>query len=128
NGRQVILVSKDALVRVKADVIGLYAEDFLSDRVIEHDEIYSGFSELLVPGQILNDFYVQKELPISSILEKPPFPNQFIILKSLDSSSSSAIGMVDPFLGKVKKLIFDKEHVWGIRPRNVQQIMALELL
>ncbi len=29
---------------------------------------------------------------------------------------------------KVKKLIFHNEQVWGIRPRNVQQIMGLELL
>jgi len=33
NGRPVILVSKDVLVRVKADAVGLMAEDFLSDRV-----------------------------------------------------------------------------------------------
>ena len=42
--------------------------------------------------------------------------------------SSSALGIVDHLGKKVKKLIFHNEQVWGIRPRNVQQIMGLELL
>ena len=46
NGKQVILVSKDTLVRVKADAIGLDAEDFLSDRVVDIDHIYTGFFEV----------------------------------------------------------------------------------
>ena len=46
--KPVILVSKDALVRVKADALGLHAEDFLSDRVVELDHIYTGLYEMHV--------------------------------------------------------------------------------
>ncbi|WP_217608768.1 PhoH family protein, partial [Bacillus sp. GbtcB15] len=42
--------------------------------------------------------------------------------------SSSAIGKVDHTGKKIQRLVFDHDHIWGIRPRNVQQTMALELL
>lgn len=128
NGKQVILVSKDALVRVKADAIGLYSEDFLSDRVIENDHIYMGILEVHVHIDILNRFYEKGELLIAEITKQPVFSNQFIIMKDSLGSSASAIGIVHEKEKKVKKLIFNHEHIWGIRPRNVQQTMAMELL
>jgi len=130
NGRPVILVSKDALVRVKADAIGLLSEDFLSDRVIEVDDLYSGFVEVYVATELLNSFYLKGELTISEIKGQKLYPNQFVMLKDSMGSSASAIAMVDKKREKIKKLVFDQEgkQIWGIRARNAQQIMALELL
>ncbi|MCL6585827.1 MAG: PhoH family protein [Anoxybacillus sp.] len=128
NGRSVILVSKDALVRVKADAIGLQAEDFLNDRVVDIDHIYTGFLELYIHTEHLSRFYEKGELVLSEIANHPFYPNQFIIMKDALGSSASAVGMVDHSGKKVKKLTFPHEHVWGIRPRNVQQTMAFELL
>ncbi|MED5050354.1 PhoH family protein [Anoxybacillus rupiensis] len=128
NGRLVILVSKDALVRVKADAIGLQAEDFLSDRVVDIDHIYTGFLELYISMDHLKRFYEKGEIVLSEIANHPFYPNQFIIIKDALGSSASAIGIVDHSGKKVKKLLFHYDHVWGIRPRNVQQTMAFELL
>ncbi|MFD2443377.1 PhoH family protein [Bacillus sp. CGMCC 1.16607] len=128
NGKKVILVSKDALVRVKADAIGLYAEDFLSDRVIEDDSVYTGFLEVYIPLEIISRFYEKGELLLSEIVNHPFYPNQFLIMKDALGGSASAIGMVDKTGKKVRKLVINHEHVWGIHPRNVQQTMAIELL
>ncbi|GAC91245.1 RNA modification enzyme [Anoxybacillus flavithermus NBRC 109594] len=128
NGRPVILVSKDALVRVKADAIGLEAEDFLSDRVVEIDHIYTGFLDLYISPEHLARFYEKGELVLAEITNHPFYPNQFIIMKDALGGSSSALGMVDHTGKKVRKLIFHYDHIWGIRPRNVQQTMACELL
>ncbi|MCZ0754236.1 PhoH family protein [Anoxybacillus sp. J5B_2022] len=128
DGRSVILVSKDALVRVKADAIGLQAEDFLNDRVVDIEHIYTGFLELYINAEHLSRFYEKGELVLSEIANHPFYPNQFIIMKDALGSSASAVGMVDHAGKKVKKLTFHHEHVWGIRPRNVQQTMAFELL
>src|SRR3954471_2486266 len=128
NGKPVIIVSKDALVRVKADAIGLTAEDFLSDRVVEVEHIYTGFFELLLPIELLGRFYEKGELSLSEVANHPFYPNQFLIMKDLLGSSASAIGMVDKTSKKVKKLTLNQEHVWGIHSRNVQQTMAIELL
>lgn len=128
DGKSVILVSKDVLVRVKADAIGLQAEDYLSDRVIEVENIYSGFLEGYISKEQLDYFYEKGELPLSEIANHPFYPNQFVVMKDALGGSSSALGIVDHLGKKVKKLIFHNEQVWGIRPRNVQQIMGLELL
>jgi PhoH-like ATPase len=128
NGKTVILVSKDALVRVKADAIGLLAEDFLNDRVVEVDHLYTGFLNVFIEPDLLGKFYEKGELRLSEIANHPFFPNQFLIMKDSLGSSSSALGIVDQKEKKVKKLVFDHEHIWGIRPRNVQQTMAIELL
>ncbi|MCB5237644.1 PhoH family protein [Niallia circulans] len=128
NGRTVILVSKDTLVRVKADAIGLVSEDFLSDRVVENDHLYTGFMDVQVTIDVLNSFYENGQLPIGEIGNGIYYPNQFLILKDVLGSSSSALAIVDPSRKYVKKLVFDHEHIWGIRPRNVQQTMAIEML
>ena len=132
DGRTVILVSKDTLVRVKADAIGLESEDFLSDRVVENDHLYTGFTDVQVTLDILNKFYEKGQLQISELgtgyNTGAFYPNQFILLKDVLGSSSSALAIVDATRKYVKKLIFDHEHIWGIRPRNVQQTMAIELL
>lgn len=128
SGRTVILVSKDALVRVKADAIGLHTEDFLSDRVVEIDHIYTGFLDLYINTENLNRFYEHHELLLSEITNHPFYPNQFIILKDALGGKSSALGIVDQTGKRLKKLVFHNEQVWGIQPRNVQQTMAIELL
>lgn len=127
-GRRVILVSKDALVRVKADAIGLISEDFLSDRVIENDHIYTGIAELFIDISLLNRFYEKGEILLSEATKQPLYANQFLIMKDILGSSASAIAMVDQHRRKIRKLIFDHDHIWGIRARNVQQTMAIELL
>ena len=128
DGRTVVLVSKDTLVRVKADAIGLISEDFLSDRVVENDHLYTGFTDVQVTLDLLNKFYEKGKLPISEIGNGTYYPNEFLILKDVLGSSSSALAMVDSSRKFIKKLVFDHEHIWGIRPRNVQQTMAIELL
>ncbi|MBI0578350.1 MULTISPECIES: PhoH family protein [Bacillaceae] len=128
NGKPVIIVSKDALVRVKADAIGLDAEDFLNDRVVEFEHIYTGFIEVFLPIELLGRFYEKGELYLSEIANHPFYPSQFLIMKDALGGSASAIGMVDKTSKKVKKLVLNQEHVWGIHPRNVQQTMAIELL
>ncbi|WP_409305291.1 PhoH family protein [Peribacillus sp. SCS-155] len=128
DGKQVILVSKDTLVRVKADAIGLTAEDFLNDRVVELDHIYSGYQEVFVPKETLDKFYAKGTLLLSDIMANRLYPNQFVLMKDALGGSSSAIGIFDQNKQTVRKLVFDQDHVWGIKPRNVQQTMALEIL
>lgn len=128
SGRPVILVSKDALVRVKADALGLQAEDFLNDRVVEIDHIYTGLLEIYLDKELLNLFYEKGEIKLSEITHHPFYPNQFLIIKDALGSSASAIGIVDETGKMLKKLVYNQESIWGIKPRNVGQTMAMELL
>ena len=127
-GKAVILVSKDILMRVKADVLGLIAEDFLSDRVVTVNQQYAGFKEVYMEREAFNQFYSKGELLLKDapILE-PVFPNQFLIMKNHEQPSLSAIGIVRG-RDRVIKLRYNHEQIWGVKPRNAQQQMAFELL
>jgi PhoH-like ATPase len=129
NGKPVIIVSKDALLRVKADAVGLLAEDFLSDRVVAVDHLYTGVQEVYLNIDLLRIFYEKGEISCLDLSEKTTvYPNQFLIMKDELGSSSSGLGIVDETGGKIKKLKSGYDSIWGIRPRNAQQMMAMELL
>ena len=53
---QVILVTKDILLRIKAQILGICAEDFTTEQVLEHENQYSGRCELYVPEALFKDF------------------------------------------------------------------------
>lgn len=128
SGRTVILVSKDALVRVKADAMGIQAEDFLSDRVVEFNQIYTGYEERYVDGELLKSFFEHHFIDQKQLKGRPLYPNQYVILKDPLQSSSSGIGKVDMNGKRIEKTAMETEYMWGIGPRNVQQRMALDLL
>ena len=128
NGKAVILVSKDILMRVKADVIGLIAEDFLSDRVVMDNQLYEGFKEVYVEREAINLFYSAGEIPLKdTLMGETVYPNQFLIMRNQEAPSSSAIGFVRD-RDRVVKPRYGHEQIWGVKPRNAQQHMAFELL
>jgi PhoH-like ATPase len=128
NGRPVILVSKDVLVRVKADALGLQAEDFLNDRVVEVDHGYKGFFETYVSPEVMNEFFEKREIYLNSITSQLGYPNQFVIMKDAHGGSGSAVGKLCKDGKVVKRCYYDHDQVWGVRSRNVQQTMGLDLL
>lgn len=128
DGKAVILVSKDILMRVKADVIGLIAEDFLSDRVVTVNQQYAGFKEAYVKREAINQFYSKGEIPLEdALIGETVYPNQFIIMKNHEVPSLSAIGIVRGG-DRIVKSRYNHEQIWGVKPRNAQQHMAFELL
>ena len=49
---QVILVTKDILLRIKAQILGICAEDFTTEQVFDHEKQYKGRTEVYVPEEI----------------------------------------------------------------------------
>lgn len=126
--RQVILVSKDMLMRVKADAIGLIAQDYLNERAVQEDSIYNGFQEIDVNENDLNLFFQTGELALQSIDSMYLHQNEFVIMKNQINPSQSAIAIYNAQKKVFQKCRYIQEQAWGIRPRNAQQMMALELL
>ena len=119
----VILVSKDLNLRLKADVLGLTAEDFRGDKV-DYDSLYSGFQELYVKPDVIESFYQHKEMRLSR--RRRALPHQFFVLKCRESPSLSALGRHQD--GLVKPLAFANGECMGIKARNKEQRFCLELL
>jgi PhoH-like ATPase len=128
--KPVILVSKDVLVRVKADVLGLTAQDYLSDRTASSDELYAGHVTLSVHPSLIDSYYTYRYLPVQDLPHGNTalFPHQFVILKDEMGTSKSALLKVSQDLKRLEPLYLSNDPVWGIVARNAQQRMALELL
>ncbi|GIO40573.1 PhoH family protein [Paenibacillus apis] len=125
----VILVSKDVLVRVKADVLGLAAEDYLSDRTAGLDELYPGYVTIRVHPSVIDEFYSYRSLAIKPLgLSYSLNPNEFVILKDEMGTGKSALLRVNKEATRLEPLFLSNDPVWGISARNAQQRMALELL
>ncbi|MCG7407817.1 PhoH family protein [Paenibacillus sp. ACRRX] len=125
-----VLVSKDVLVRVKADVLGLLTEDYLSDHTVRSgDELYSGHVTLFVHPAVIDEFYTYRYLLIKHMTIKVQLnPHEFVILKDEMGTSKSALLKVNAEGTKLEPLYLSNDPVWGITARNAQQRMALELL
>ena len=136
--RQVILVSKDINIRIKARAMGMLAEDYFNDKVLEDtDLLYTGMKEL--PADFWENHSKAMEswqeagrmfYRISGPLCKTFLINEFIyyefekpfhaIVRSVDGNSS--------VLEVVKDHVQPKHNVWGINARNREQNFALNLL
>jgi PhoH-like ATPase len=145
DGRAIVLVSKDINMRIKARALGLPAEDYFNDHVLEDtDLLYSGIV------QLPDDFWDRHGKDIESWQENrngysstfyrvtgPTVPsllvNQFVYLEPKDGES--------PFYAQVKQIngktavlqtlrdySHQKNNVWGITARNREQNFALNLL
>lgn len=126
--RAVVLVSKDVLVRVKADILGVVAEDYLTDRIGPDTDRYSGYVSLQVHSAVIDEFYERRSLDVGRVGGASLLPNEFVILRDALGSSKSALLKVSPDGGTLNALHLGNDPVWGITARNAQQRMALELL
>ena len=127
--RPVVVVSKDTLLRIKADVLGLIAQDYLNDRIVSRSDMYTGNMTVLVSSALIDEFYVNRSLSIEQLgLKEAVCPNEFIIMKDELGSSKSAILKVDTDGKTLTPLFMSNDPIWGITARNAQQRMAFELL
>ncbi|WP_303720976.1 PhoH family protein [Malonomonas rubra] len=120
----VIFITKDINLRIKADTIGMTAEDYQNDK-IRIEELYTGTSELLVGREQVDQFYEHGSLDLEGEFNS----NQGVTLIDETNPSHSAIGRYDSLKRQLKTLLrVPKEGVWGIHPRNREQQFAFDLL
>jgi PhoH-like ATPase len=136
--REVVLVSKDINMRVKARALGLPAEDYYNDKVLEDTDIlYTGMLQL--PANFWDkhgkgmESWQQGGLTyyrINGPLAGEVLVNQFVYLEN----GTPFYAQVKEIVGKtaVLRVLRDYMHaknaVWGITARNREQSFALNLL
>jgi PhoH-like ATPase len=121
-GENVVFISKDINLRIKAEALGLETQDYEKEKV-DVEDLYKGWRELTVAGDLIDRFYKDKRL-------EPPapdlVPNEFVIMK--DGGSKSALARFDAKLNAIVPLIKADSAPWGVKPLNIEQRFALELL
>ena len=126
SARKVILVSRDINMRVIADAIGLPCEDFQNQQIVDDsDSIYTGFSEVLVDDEIIDQFYDKKEVYLEG---KNLKTNEYVMLISNANEKKTALGRFVNENTPIRQLHKDRKGVWGIRPRNKEQSFLIDAL
>jgi PhoH-like ATPase len=136
--REVVLVSKDINMRIKAHAVGIPAEDYYNDKVLEDtDLLYTGIL------QLPEDFWDKHGKDVESWQEHgrtlyrvrgPLVPSLLVNQFVFHEGDRPFLAVVKEVRGKVavlqtlKDFSHHKNNVWGITARNREQNFALNLL
>ena len=122
-----IMVTKDVNLRIRADALGLRAEDYDPEQ-IQIEELYTGQAELDVRGEDVEAIYRDGSVPLRPEWGGHYHANQFVMLRDHDTPTRTALGRFDAKERKITQVRKMRDPVWGIRPRNREQHYALDLL
>ena len=96
----VVVVSKDTNLRIKADAIGLKAEDYRTDKV-NVEQLYSDVSEIIVSSEEIDRFFESGFLD----LDEPLLANQAVTLIDAANPSHTGLAIVDGHHGRLIPLV-----------------------
>ncbi|KAB3539009.1 PhoH family protein [Alkaliphilus pronyensis] len=119
-----ILVTKDLSMKIKADSLGINVQDYKFDKV-STDTLYKGYSELELSSKEI-DMIFDFGLPLPSRIEEEIYPNHFFHVKNIENSSHELLAKYNGSL--IVPLKYQNESAWGLKPINMEQKMAFELL
>lgn len=129
-----VLVTKDLVLRLKAQILGIKAEDFTTEQISETDAGYTGRCEAYIPDELIKDFN-KNGIPFARLYrtdlngERKDIrftENEFVILRSDQSAKKTLLGRISG--DKVVPLKYKKASPYGVTPRNVGQYFMQEAL
>jgi len=124
--RQVVLVSKDTNLRMKAKSLGIRAQDYTSDKVKGSDGLYTGRRTVEgIQSEVIDGFYARGGVVPAAelVLAEPPRANENFVLRNGTKSALACYRRADESFHRVEKLT-----CYGITPRNAEQSFALKAL
>jgi PhoH-like ATPase len=118
-GADVVLVSKDLPLRVKAASVGIVAEEYRAE--LAPSSGWTGMAELEVAGSVINALYDQDIIDIPEARDLPCHTGLVLL-----SERGSALGRVQP--DKQVRLVRGDRDAFGLHGRSAEQRVALDLL
>ncbi len=119
-GKDVVLVSKDLPLRVKAASVGLAAEEYRAELAVVESG-WTGMRELELGADQVEELYDSGRLDLEEARELPCHSGLRLL-----SERGSALGRVQP--DKSVRLVRGDREVFGLRGRSAEQRVALDLL
>ena len=118
-----ILVTKDINLRIRADLLGLGAEDYETDQV-QLTDLYSGTFEMELESSLFEELDATGEMSLPS----PRQPNEYATLTASGEGKRSRLARVRADGARLGLLRNGGGGVWGIKPCNREQHFALDAL
>ncbi|MBK8591789.1 MAG: PhoH family protein [Sandaracinaceae bacterium] len=127
----VVFITMDSNLRIRADVLGLRAENYEGGR-IDIDELYSGIVTVDTSADLVNALAARENVDITRLSDDTDItrlhPNAGVVLRERGQPKHTALGVHDAKLAALTPLRVGKQGCWGVRPRNLEQYFALDLL
>lgn len=123
--KQLVLVSKDTNMRLKARSLGLMAEDYTTDTIEDVNHIYPG-NRLIenVSSEEIDMIFNADGVDFKNLESiQKPVPNENYILRN---GQKSVLAYFDPFEKEITQI--NNLNAYGITPRNAEQSFALNML
>lgn len=136
NNENVVIVSNDIGVRFAATELNIEAQQYKANK-IDKKELYTGYKEIYVDNDFINNFYKVKKIPNTYNL----YPNEFIIFIDENNIDKKVVGRCKTNMysnndsGEICLISSDKYLKSDldaspkiIRPKNIGQKMLYDLL
>jgi PhoH-like ATPase len=127
SGEDVVLITKDINLRLKADATGVAAEDYETSE-ISIDDLYQGHRIIEMEATRLAEFESNRFLELNEVEIKSFYPNEYIIMHETGNPQKRQLGRYHQKKGGIVPLIKSREGVWGVHAKNVEQQFAFDAL
>lgn len=122
--KQVVFISKDINLRLKADALGIKVMDFEREK-IDYNALYNGYRPIEADEALIREFTAAK------VIDGTQFnlhPNEFVFFQDTANPKNNALGRFhnDNMLHLLEPGRYDK--MWNITARNKEQRMAFDIL
>lgn len=125
--KNVILVTNNLSLQIKAKSLGVKAESFKDEIFPRLSEQYTGREEIFTRDDVIDSFYQNGFIEVKNIFNNSEiefFKNKFFVITS--PQNKSALGIFKN--GRIVKLNHQDDHPYGVRAKNVGQKFLLEAL
>jgi len=123
-GQEVILVSKDINLRMKAKSLGIVAQDYKNDQISDVERIHKDIETVEnIDDALISKLYESQDGISPKEVKLKPLPHQYYILKG---NKSSALAHFEPSTQTLQRV--EKHRTYGIEPRNAEQTFSIDAL
>lgn len=122
--REIILVTKDINLRIKAKALGILSEDYETGKVDQRElQASSNVTIENIDSDVIKHLFLKGTIEENGILGDRKVANGFYILKN---GKSSSLTYYDPHTDLLHRV--EKEYTSGIKPKNAEQAFAVNAL
>ncbi|MCS7227415.1 MAG: PhoH family protein [Endomicrobia bacterium] len=133
-GEKVIFITKDINLRIKAEALGVETQDYEKAKV-RPETVYSGYREYETTKELIDKIFTSGRIVIDELIREirinpdEVYYNEFFILRC-NKSHSVLVRIKKNDAGKKEAVVVSSRDiiVWGLKPLNVQQRFAIDLL
>ena len=122
--REVVLITKDINLRIKAKALGIAAEDYETGKVSDVElEQSSTYNVDVLDSEVIRQIFTKGKIDENGLLGNKKVTNGYYILKN---GKSSSLAFYNHLSDQIERI--EKEFIYGIKPKNAEQAFALNAL